>query len=106
MKDSNKLKSHAIRQALNKHAVRFSINGTVNMAGFTLIGNQIKVEILNGDVTRNDNPVDTTNSGSYMVLESRHVFVNQKYTQVLTCSKLSHSDKPTIPVGPSGFPSL
>lgn len=100
-KNSNRMKSHAIRQALTKHMISVTINGIPNwFDDVELLGNQIDVEILN---TQTD-PVDKVNSGSYVVLESRHVFVDQKYTQLLTCSKLSHSEKPSISVGPSGFP--
>jgi len=66
------------------------------------VGNQIEITVPSSSTEG----VEQTTSGAYVVLQAKHSFVNNKYDQLLTCSKLTHNTQRTLKPGPSGFLSL
>ena len=44
---------------------------------------------------------DTVTSGSYVVLETKHVFTENKYNMFMTCSRLTQSSDETTAIGPN-----
>ena len=99
----NKAKAHGIRSALNKHMMEIVIPGLVGWySNEPFIGNQIEITVPSSSTEG----VEQTTSGAYVVLQSKHSFVNNKYDQLLTCSKLTHNTQRTLKPGPSGFLSL
>ena len=44
---------------------------------------------------------DTVTSGSYVVLETKHMFSQNKYDMYMTCSRLTQSTDETIAIGPN-----
>jgi hypothetical protein len=40
-------------------------------------------------------------SGSYVVLETKHLFSQNKYNMYMTCSRLTQSSDDTVAIGPN-----
>ena len=77
----NKAKAHGIRSALNKHMMEIVIPGLVGWySNEPFIGNQIEITVPSSSTEG----VEQTTSGAYVVLQSKHSFVNNKYNQLLT----------------------
>ena len=50
--------------------------------------------------------LDKVTSGPYVVLEIKHKFSENKYSQAMTCSKLTNSTDKTLAVGPTGYTNI
>ena len=79
------------------------MNGLIGWsAQESFCGNQIKI-LIPSTATQEVQPIQ---SGTYVVLQTKHSFTDNKYEQFLTCSKLSHTREKIVKTGPSGFISL
>ena len=65
------------------------------------VGEQIMINL-----PRPGNVLDKVTSGPFVVLEVKHKFTENKYSQAMTCSKLTNSTDKTLAVGPKGYTSL
>ena len=100
---TNRAKAHGLRSALSKHILEISLNGLIGWsAQESFVGNQISISIPSTATQE----VEPTQSGTYVVLQTKHSFIDNKYEQFLTCSKLSHTREKVVKTGPSGFISL
>ena len=98
----NKMKSNALKKALDKKKITIILPGVLNFYENTVfIGEQIMINLPmpGGDL-------DKVTSGPYVVLEIKHKFSENKYSQAMTCSKLTNSTDKTLAVGPTGYTSL
>ena len=99
----NKQKSVALVTALDKKKINIMLPGVLNFYEDTVfVGEQILINLPRSGNT----DIDQVTSGPYVVLETKHRFSENKYTQALTCSKLTNSADRTLAVGPSGYPSI
>lgn len=97
----NKAKAFAAKQALSKHMVQLTVNGLPSwQAGVHFIGNQINISIPD---SREGGTVSKENSGPHVVIDCRHSFVEEKYTQSMTASRLTYSAKRTSTITSDGF---
>lgn len=94
----NKVKSTALVAALSKKKITIGTTGVFNFHRNTVfIGEQINIIIPQFE----SETKDTVTSGSYVVLETKHVFTENKYNMYMTCSRLTQSSDKTTAVGPS-----
>ena len=98
----NKMKSNALHKALDKKKINIILPGVLNFYKDTVfVGEQIMINL-----PRPGNILDKVTSGPFVVLEVKHKFTENKYTQAMTCSKLTNSTDKTLAVGPKGYTSL
>ena len=99
----NKMKANSLCAALEKKKINITLAGVLNYleGGQVFIGEQIMIN----KPRHNAGELDEVASGPYIVLESKHVFVDNKYSMGLTCSKLTDQTDTTIAVGPTGYTS-
>lgn len=94
----NKVKSTALVAALSKKKITIGTTGVFNFYENTVfIGEQINIMLPQFE----SETKDTVTSGSYVVLETKHVFTENKYNMYMTCSRLTQSSDKTTAVGPS-----
>ena len=97
----NKQKSIALDKALDKKKITIILPGVLNFAkGIVFVGEQIMINL-----PRPAHPgdLDKVNSGSYVVQEIKHKFSENKYSQAMTCSKLTHRMDKKLTVTPTGY---
>jgi len=98
----NKMKSNALHKALDKKKINIILPGVLNFYKDTVfVGEQIMINL-----PRPGNILDKVTSGPFVVLEVKHKFTENKYSQAMTCSKLTNSTDKTLAVGPKGYTSL
>jgi len=98
----NKMKSNALHKALDKKKINIILPGVLNFYKDTVfVGEQIMINL-----PRPGNILDKVTSGPFVVLEVKHKFSENKYSQAMTCSKLTNSTDKTLAVGPKGYTSL
>lgn len=94
----NKVKSTSLVAALSKKKITIGTTGVFNFHENTVfIGEQINIMLPQFE----SETKDTVTSGSYVVLETKHVFTENKYNMYMTCSRLTQSSDKTTTVGPS-----
>ena len=94
----NKVKSTALVAALSKKKVTVGTTGVFNFHRDTVfIGEQINLMLPQFE----SETKDTVTSGSYVVLETKHVFAENKYNMYMTCSRLTQSTDKTTAIGPN-----
>ena len=98
----NKMKSSALHKALDKKKINIMLPGILNFYEDTVfVGEQIMINL-----PRPGGNSDKVTSGPYVVLEVKHKFSENKYSQAMTCSKLTNSTDKTLAIGPNGYTSL
>ena len=98
----NKMKSNALNKALDKKKINIILPGVLNFHEDTVfVGEQIMLNL-----PKPGGDLDKVTSGPFVVLEVKHRFSENKYTQAMTCSKLTNSTDRTLAVGPKGYTSL
>jgi len=98
----NKMKSNALNKALDKKKISIVLPGVLNFYEDTVfIGEQIMINL----PRPGNNDLDKVTSGPYVVLEIKHKFSENKYSQAMTCSKLTNSTDKTLAVAPTGYTS-
>jgi hypothetical protein len=100
----NKMKANALIEALEKKKINMVIPGVVNFfnsnkAKVVFVGEQITLEI----PVYASSHVDRVTSGSYIVLKTKHVFANNKYSLGLTCSRLTTKNDKSEAISPIGI---
>ena len=96
----NKMKANSLVAALEKKKMNIILPGILNFHEDTVfVGEQIMVNLPHGG----RNEIDQVASGPYVVLEVKHKFSENKYSQAMTCSKLTNAMDRTVAVGPSGY---
>ena len=94
----NKVKSSALVSALSKKKITIGTTGVYNFYRDTVfIGEQINLMLPQFE----SETKDTVTSGSYVVLETKHVFTENKYNMFMTCSRLTQSSDETTAIGPN-----
>jgi uncharacterized membrane protein len=94
----NKVKSSALVSALSKKKITIGTTGVYNFYRDTVfIGEQINLMLPQFE----SETKDTVTSGSYVVLETKHVFSENKYNMFMTCSRLTQSSDETTAIGPN-----
>ena len=86
---------------MNKKKITIILPGVLNFAkGIVFVGEQIMINL-----PRPAHPgdLDKVNSGSYVVQEIKHKFSENKYSQAMTCSKLTHRMDKKLTVTPTGY---
>jgi len=97
----NKMKSSALHKALDKKKINIMLPGILNFYEDTVfVGEQIMINL-----PRPGGNSDKVTSGPYVVLEVKHKFSENKYSQAMTCSKLTNSSDKTLAVTPTGYSS-
>ncbi len=97
----NKMKSSALHKALDKKKINIILPGVLNFYEDTVfVGEQIMINL-----PRAGGDLDKVTSGPYVVLEVKHKFSENKYSQAMTCSKLTNSSDRTLAVTPTGYSS-
>ena len=99
----NKMKANSLCAALEKKKINITLAGVLNYFddGKVFVGEQIMIN----KPQHNAGELDEVASGPYIVLQNKHVFVDNKYSMGLTCSKLTDQTDTTIAVGPTGYTS-
>ena len=100
-KHVNKMKAASLIEALEKKKINITLAGVLNYFdnGKVFIGEQILIN----KPRHNAGDLDEVASGPYIVLQNKHVFVDNKYSMGLTCSKLTDQTDTTIAVSPMGY---
>jgi len=94
----NRVKSTALVSALSKKKITIGTTGVYNFYRDTVfIGEQINLMLPQFE----SETKDTVTSGSYVVLETKHVFTENKYNMFMTCSRLTQSSDKTTAIGPN-----
>ena len=94
----NRVKSTALVSALSKKKITIGTTGVFNFYRDTVfIGEQINLMLPQFE----SETKDTVTSGSYVVLETKHVFTENKYNMFMTCSRLTQSSDETTAIGPN-----
>jgi len=94
----NKVKSTALVSALSKKKITAGITGVFNFNKDTVfIGEQVNLTLPQFE----SETKDTVTSGSYVVLETKHLFSQNKYNMYMTCSRLTQSSDDTVAIGPN-----
>ena len=97
----NKQKSNALHKALDKKKIIITLPGVLNYYEDTVfVGEQIMINLPRGG------DLDKVTSGPYVVLEVKHRFSENKYSQSMTCSKLTNSTDKTLAVSPTGYTNI
>ena len=97
----NKMKSSALHKALDKKKINIMLPGILNFyEDIVFVGEQIMINL-----PRPGGDLDKVTSGPFVVLEVKHKFSENKYTQSMTCSKLTNSTDKTLAVTPTGYSS-
>ena len=97
----NKMKSSALHKALDKKKINIMLPGILNFyEDIVFVGEQIMINL-----PRPGGNSDKVTSGPYVVLEVKHKFSENKYSQAMTCSKLTNSSDKTLAVTPTGYSS-
>ena len=97
----NKMKSSALHKALDKKKINIMLPGILNFYEDTVfVGEQIMINL-----PRPGGDLDKVTSGPFVVLEVKHKFSENKYSQAMTCSKLTNSTDKTLAVTPTGYTS-
>ena len=98
----NKMKSNALNKALDKKKINIVLPGVLNFHEDTVfVGEQIMINL-----PKPGGDLDKVTSGPFIVLEIKHRFSENKYSQAMTCSKLTNSTDKTLAVGPKGYTSI
>jgi hypothetical protein len=98
----NKMKSSSLHTALDKKKINIVLPGVLNFYEDTVfVGEQIMINL-----PRGGNDLDKVTSGPFVVLEVKHKFSENKYSQAMTCSKLTNSTDKTLAVGPTGYTNI
>ena len=98
----NKMKSNALNKALDKKKINIVLPGVLNFHEDTVfVGEQIMLNL-----PKPGGDLDKVTSGPFVVLEVKHKFSENKYSQAMTCSKLTNSTDKTLAVGPRGYTSI
>ena len=98
----NKMKSDSLISALEKKKINIVLPGVLNyLDNIVMVGEQIVVNL----PKHNAGVLDEVSSGSYIVLQTKHMFTENKYTMGLTCSKLTNTTDQTAAIGPTGYTS-
>ena len=97
------MKAASLIEALEKKKINITLAGVLNYFdnGKVFIGEQILIN----KPRHNAGDLDEVASGPYIVLQNKHVFVDNKYSMGLTCSKLTDQTDTTIAVSPIGYTS-
>ena len=99
----NKQKSHALNKVLDKKKINIILPGVLNFHDdIVFVGEQIMINL----PRPSNNDLDKITSGPYVVLEVKHKFSENKYSQAMTCSKLTNSTDKTLAVTPTGYTSI
>ena len=94
----NKVKSTALVAALSKKKITAGITGIFNFhSNAVFIGEQVNLTLPQFE----SETKDTVTSGSYVVLETKHMFSQNKYDMYMTCSRLTQSTDETVAIGPN-----
>ena len=94
----NKVKSTALVAALSKKKITAGITGIFNFhSNSVFIGEQVNLTLPQFE----SETKDTVTSGSYVVLETKHMFSQNKYDMYMTCSRLTQSTDETVAIGPN-----
>ena len=94
----NKVKATALIAALSKKKVTAGITGVFNFHSDTVfIGEQVNLTLPQFE----SETKDTVTSGSYVVLETKHTFTENKYNMYMTCTRLTQSTDETVAIGPN-----
>ena len=102
-KHVNKMKSDSLIAALEKKKINIVLPGVLNyIDDVVFIGEQIIINL----PKHNAGVLDEVASGPYIVLQTKHMFTENKYSMGLTCSKLTNTTDTTIAIGPKGYESL
>ena len=102
-KHVNKMKSNSLVAALEKKKINIILPGILNyIDDVVFIGEQIIINL----PKHNAGVLDEVASGPYVVLQTKHMFTENKYSMGLTCSKLTNTTDTTIGIGPKGYESL
>ena len=101
-KHMNKMKSDSLISALEKKKINIVLPGVLNyLDNIVMVGEQIAINL----PKHNAGVLDEVSSGSYIVLQTKHMFTENKYTMGLTCSKLTNTTDQTAAIGPTGYTS-
>ncbi len=99
-KHVNKMKSDSLIAALEKKKINIVLPGVLNyIDDVVFIGEQIIINL----PKHNAGVLDEVASGPYIVLQTKHMFKENKYSMGLTCSKLTNATDKTIAVSPTGY---
>jgi len=99
-KHMNKMKSNALITALEKKKINIVLAGVLNyLDDVVFVGEQILINL----PRHTAGVLDEVTSGPYIVLQTKHLFSENKYTMGLTCSKLTNATDQTIAVSPIGY---
>ena len=87
---------------VDKKKINIVLPGVLNFYEDTVfVGEQIMINL-----PRGGNDLDKVTSGPFVVLEVKHKFSENKYSQAMTCSKLTNSTDKTLAVGPTGYTNI
>ena len=101
-KHMDKMKSDALIAALEKKKINIVLPGVLNyLDDIVFVGEQIVINL----PKHNAGVLDEVSSGAYIVLQTKHMFAENKYTMGLTCSKLTNTTDETVAIGPTGYTS-
>tara|TARA_Y100001937_G_scaffold127160_1_gene198485 strand:- start:319 stop:1617 length:1299 start_codon:yes stop_codon:yes gene_type:complete len=99
-KHMNKMKSNSLISALEKKKINIVLPGLLNyFEDIVFVGEQIIINLPKHNV----GVLDEVASGPYIVLQTKHMFKENKYSMGLTCSKLTNATDKTIAVSPTGY---
>ena len=102
-KHMNKMKANSLIAALEKKKINIVLPGILNYLedDIVFVGEQILINLPKYTA----GVIDEITSGPYIVLQTKHMFSENKYTMGLTCSKLSNATDQTVAIGPTGYTS-
>ena len=97
------MKANSLIAALEKKKINIVLPGILNYLedDIVFVGEQILINLPKYTA----GVIDEITSGPYIVLQTKHMFSENKYTMGLTCSKLSNATDQTVAIGPTGYTS-
>ena len=100
--NKRKIKSHAIRNILNKAKIKIAVDGDEFITGESHVGvgNNIRVLFRSKSEQENPSKIDSKQSGDYLILATNYTFKfsrSNKVDVILLCSKVANyiSDAPS-----------